>query len=383
MRTPYHKYLDKLKNQRLSDEACYIVTEDAVSVYGCEADAELFRASELLKTPCLLFVKPSEPFMTALNEAAKGGEFAPNDSETRTFLHTVPVIDELNAVEIADALRRRKAVFVTGRGIVTSAAFGAEQAFIFASSVIFSGFVKYFADAGEAALLKRPYDKPLTSSLIKQYIEKFPPQILPELNKDISHTDKTVMNAMVQAAKVTVDMGLVDSFFGNISVFSNNNIYISRTGSSLDELEGEIDVCPMDESACTGLTASSELASHRRIYELTDSRVILHAHPRFSVIMSMLCADECENRGRCHYACTKKRFIGDMPIVAGEVGNGPRAMVNTLPPAMKDSERVTVYGHGVFTVSADDFNKALRLLTEAEAKALELYKHLACQPNVD
>ena len=72
-----------------------------------------------------------------------------------------------------------------------------------------------------------------------------------------------------------------------------------------------------------------------------------------------------------------------MPVVAGEVGNGARAMVNTLPPEMKDNERVTVYGHGVFTVSADDFNKALRLLTEAEAKALELYQHLACQPHVD
>jgi len=379
----FHKYLGKLKNQKLSDKACYIVTEDTVSVYGSEADAELLRAAELLKTPCLLFVKPSEPFMTALNEAAKGGEFAPNDSETRTFLHTVPVIDGLNADEISNALGRRKAVFVLGRGIVTSAAFGAEQAFIFASSVIFSGFVKYFADAGEAALLKKPYDRELTSALIKQYIEKFPARPLPELNKDIFRTDGTIMNAMVQAAKVTVDMGLVDSFFGNISAFSENNIYISRTGSSLDELEGEIDVCPMDESSCTGLTASSELASHRRIYELTGNRVILHAHPRFSVIMSMLCADECENRGRCHYACAKKRFIGDMPVVAGEVGNGPRAMVNTLPPEMKNNERVTVYGHGVFTVSADDFNKALRLLTEAEAKALELYKHLACQPHVD
>lgn len=370
----YDKYINKLKNQRLADKAVYVVTEDRVSVYGGDASTELMLAAQELKAYCLLFVRPAEPFMTALEEAAKDGEFAPNDSETRTFLHTVPVTD--NFAEVPSALKRRKAVFVRRQGIITAAPFGAEQAFIFASSVLFSGFVKFFSDTGEAALLRNPCCTETALKLFDKYIENFHRSDLPELSKDIMRSDESILSAMAQAGRATVELGLVDSFFGNISVCKGKNIYISRTGSSLDELDGEIDICPTDESACTGLTASSELASHRRIYEITDKRVILHAHPRFSVIMSMICAEKCENRGKCHYACTKKRYVGSSPIVPGEVGNGPRAMVNTLPPAMKDNDSVTVYGHGVFTVSANDFNDALRLLTETETAALKEYQSI-------
>ncbi|MGE4268299.1 MAG: class II aldolase/adducin family protein [Deferribacterales bacterium] len=373
----FDKYLNKLKLQKLADKALYIVTEDNVTVYGDSADKELSEIASHIRSYALLFVRPSEPFMSALELAAKNGEFAPNDSETRTFLHTVPVADCFS--DVPDALKRRKAVFVRGHGIVTAAPFGAEQAFIFASSVIFSGFVKFFADAGEAALLGKPYDQKLTLGLLNSYIKKFAVNDTPPLDKIIFQSEQSILSAMAQAGRTTVALGLVDSFFGNISVFDGRKIYISRTGSSLDELENETDICPLDESACTGLTASSELASHRRIYETTDKRVILHAHPRFSVIMSMMCAEKCENRGKCHYACTKKRYIGKVPIVAGEVGNGPRAMVNTLPPAMKISDSVTVYGHGVFTVSADDFNEALRLLTETETAALKEYQKIIIQ----
>lgn len=370
----FDKYINKLKGQKLADEAVYIVTEDNISVHGGEASEELMRAAEAVGSYCLLYVRPAEPFMCALESAAVNGEFAPNDSETRTFLHTVPVADDF--AEVAQALKRRKAVFVRRHGIVTAAPFGAEQAFIFASSVMFSGFVKFFSDTGEAALLGKPCDTKTALELLDNYIENFHSTELPELDRDIMRSGATILSAMAQAGKATVELGLVDSFFGNISVCHGRNIYISRTGSSLDELEGETDVCPTDESACTGLTASSELASHKMIYEKTDKRVILHAHPRFSVIMSMICAEKCENRGKCHYACTKKRYVGNSPIVSGEVGNGPRAMVNTLPHEMKNSDSVTVYGHGVFTVSAIDFNEALRLLTETETAALKEYQSI-------
>jgi len=370
----YDKYIHKLKSQKLADEAVYIVTEDSVSVHGGSQPEGLMEAAKTIGAYCMLFVRPAEPFMTALEKAAKDGEFAPNDSETRTFLHTVPVVDDFAAVPAG--LKRRKAVFVRGQGIVTAAAFGAEQAFIFASSVLFCGFVKYFSDTGEAALLRKPCDADTALELLDRYTKNFHRTDLPQLDRDIMRTGTSILTAMAQAGRTTVELGLVDSFFGNISVCHGKNIYISRTGSSLDELDDEIDVCPTDESACTGLTASSELASHKRIYEMTDRRVILHAHPRFAVIMSMICAENCENRGRCHYACTKKRYVGNSPVVPGEVGNGPRAMVNTLPPAMKDNDSVTVYGHGVFTVSADDFNEALRLLTETETAALKEYQSI-------
>ncbi|MGE4318823.1 MAG: class II aldolase/adducin family protein [Deferribacterales bacterium] len=384
MRSLTSKYLNKLKDSKLAYDAVYIFNDGESGFDGSiNPDGALIDTMRELKTPLLFFGRPAEPFFSALNSVAEHGDFSPNDSETRTFLHTVPVTDSLNPQTLAWLLKKRKAVYVKGRGIVTSAPYGAEQAYIYFCSVCFSGFVKFFSDAGEKALLKQPYDRELVSRLISQYTEFMPKIQQPELMTDIMTSDEAVTAAMAQTGKATVDMGLVDSFFGNISCLYNDRIFISRTGSSLDELEHETDICPVDESSCQGLTASSELATHKKIYELTDSRVILHAHPRFSVIMSMMCAEECANRGRCHYACDRERFLGDVPIVPGEVGNGKRAMVNTVPAAIEKHGSAIVYGHGVFTVSAVDFNDAFRKLVETETRALRLYHHLTCQPDAD
>ena len=112
-----------------------------------------------------------------------------------------------------------------------------------------------------------------------------------------------IIRAMDEAGKATVAAGLVDSFFGNISFRKDSLIYISQTGSSLDELPGRIDCVPLDGSSTCEITSSSELWAHVKIYELTGDRVILHGHPRFSVIMSMaggpLAVRADENAGRC------------------------------------------------------------------------------------
>lgn len=373
------KYLAKLFKHKTADEAVFIMTDCGTDTRGnITPDGELLAVANELGVYTLLFARPSEPFMSVLNHAAINGEFAPNDSETRTFLHTVPVLDKINAKGIAAALRRRKAVFIKDKGIVTAAPYGAEQAYVFFCSVCFSGFVKFFSDAGNAAVQNQPYDKIKVRELAESYERFIPPLEMPLLRKNIFTSDADIIGAMAEAGRATVDMGLVDAFYGNISVLNEGKIYISRTGSSLDELDKETDICPVDESACTGLTASSEMASHRKIYELTNNRLILHGHPRFSVIMSMVCGKKCDKRGRCHYECDKDRFISGTPIVPGEVGNGKRAMVNTMPPAMKIYNSAIVYGHGVFTAAHDDFNSAFRRLYEIETDALTLYKHLAC-----
>lgn len=373
------KYLMKLRNLKMTDSAVFLYDSGTIDVYGNgDADGFLFDVMKKLGTPVLFFGRPSEPFFTILNTVASHGDFSPNDSETRTFLHTIPVLDSADASAAADSLRRRKAVWIKNHGILTSAPYGAEQAYVYFCSVIFSGFVKFFTDAGDKAAANERFDRSLVRLMFEKYLHFIPIMHKPALMSDIFLSRRSITTAMSEAGRASVNMGLVDSFFGNVSAYHDGNIYISRTGSSLDELDSEIDICPMDESRCTGLTASSELASHRRIYEMTDSRVILHAHPRFSVIMSMMCQEVCSGRGRCHYSCEAERFLRSVPIVAGEVGNGPRAMVNTMPPAVKSHKSAIVYGHGIFTVSAKDFNEAFARLIQTESDALTLYHHLAC-----
>jgi len=183
-----------------------------------------------------------------------------------------------------------------------------------------------------------------------------------------------VYRAVAQAGRLTVEHRLVDSFFGNVSVKWGDTLFISQTTSSLDELEGCIDPCPLDSSACTSITASSEFSAHMGILRHTGMNAILHGHPKFSVIMSMDCEKEdCASRGYCHIRCPEKRFICDIPIVPGEVGTGPYGLCNTLPPAMQNSRGVIVWGHGLFTVSEKDFNGAFRNLLSIERMCREEY----------
>ena len=128
---------------------------------------------------------------------------------------------------------------------------------------------------------------------------------------------------LAEAGRAVVSRGLVDSYFGNISYVLGDNILISQTGSSLDELEGCIDMAPLDGSSSSGITASSELSAHRNIFLQTGERAILHGHPKFSVIMSMYCNKERMPSGQTATGHARKRgTFSILPIVPGEIGTG-------------------------------------------------------------
>jgi len=125
------------------------------------------------------------------------------------------------------------------------------------------------------------------------------------------------------------------------------------------------------------VTASSEYSAHKEIYLRGGSRAILHGHPKFSVIMSMLCdKKDCENRGQCHIKCTRERFINDIPVVPGEVGTGRYGLCNTLPPAVTGRRGAIVYGHGLFTTGQHDFHEAFSRLLDIELMCIDEYEGL-------
>jgi ribulose-5-phosphate 4-epimerase/fuculose-1-phosphate aldolase len=163
----------------------------------------------------------------------------------------------------------------------------------------------------------------------------------------------------------------VDSFFGNISYRTGDLIYISQTAASLDALSGCIDPVPMDNSTTTGITASSELLAHRKIYEATGARAILHAHPRFAVVMSMQCEERDCPVSDCWKECPHVRFLGGTPVVAGEIGAG--GLARRVPPVIGEPGRAIVYGHGVFTIGRLGFGEAFAALVEVENWCREEY----------
>lgn len=309
----------------------------------------------------LLFCRPAEPYGSAVDYLAEtsDGTIFPEDTETRTFFHDLPVAYAFAADEIIAALKGRKCVIIPGRGVVTFGMVSPEQAFITFCSVCFCAFVKFFADFSRA-LRRGRVDKKREAAFSRVVAHLKPPiGTPPPLMKGPFSDGDEVLSAMEEAGRATVTSRLVDSYFGNLSCLLGKVLYVSQTGSSLDELRGCIDAVPLDGSSCTGITASSEFSAHRQIVLYTGKDAVLHGHPPFSVILSLDCDRvDCPERGFCHVRCPESRFAGGTPIVPGEIGTGRFGLSRTVPPALQDHPGVIVYGHGVFTAGRGDFNGA-------------------------
>jgi ribulose-5-phosphate 4-epimerase/fuculose-1-phosphate aldolase len=338
----------------------------------------------------LVLLKPAEPYADIIKHLAceallRQSSIAPNDCETRTFLHDLPVVESFEPDRIIAVLKRRKSVIVAshegalnaGPAVITYGTVSPEQGFVVASSVCFAAFVKFFVDYLQMLRAGRP--DAANHALFDRVVEQLPPlhRIPPRLMPAPFSTESQVCQAIAEAGRQTVDYKLVDSYFGNISYRWRGSLYISQTGSSLDELEGCIDPVALDGSNSAALTASSELSAHTQALAMTDCRAMIHGHPKFSVIMSMDCDPEekanCRFSDRCHIDCPKPRFIGQVPIVPGEVGTGPTGLCHTLPPALRDHPAAIVYGHGLFALGESDFREAFGNLIEAEALCRDAY----------
>ena len=372
MHDQLEKYARKLVSDRsaIAGRIAVAAKDDELIVHGDPELSALARGVlERLNALSLVVAAPSLPFADLLVARAGEGEscIEPRDTETRTFLHDIPFIRraELTArpeEQIAPLLGNRKGVIVEGVGIFASGGVTVEQAYINYSSVFHSTFVKYLED-----LLQSGYRLPTEAVAMAEFFDRW---LLPlsaeglEFYPGPLESGEEILAEMTRVGRYTVERGLVDSFFGNISCRTEELIYISQTAASLDALAGCIDPVPFDNSSTVGITASSELAAHRRVYETVDARVILHGHPKFAVIMSMLCEETgCDVRD-CWRDCPQVRYLGGAPVVAGEIGAG--GLAKRVPPVIGEAGRAIVYGHGVFTVGREGFAEAFRAMVEVE-----------------
>ncbi len=392
-----NKYSDKLVQAKLGDtfglSQPLIGGLDDTLVWNRKADEIplLENVFKGLNINSLVFLRPKEPYSSLIGFLAgtalkSFGLIQPKDCETRTFLHDLPVINEFCPDKIIHALKKRKSVIIAppknnknfkGPAIIAHGMVSPEQGFITISSVCFASFIKFFTDYLEA--LQHGIATTEEHCLFDAVIPFLNPiqTVLPKFISSPFPDETIVYSAIIEAGKKTVEYGLVDSFFGNISYFWNGTLYISQTGSSLDELCGCIDPVPMDNSTSAGITASSELCAHTETITRTSCRAILHGHPKFSVILSMDCDPlekaACHFKEQCHIRCPKKRFVGCTPIVPGEVGTGPFGLCNTLPPALTQANSAIVYGHGLFTIGKNNFSDAFKTMLEVETLCYNTY----------
>jgi ribulose-5-phosphate 4-epimerase/fuculose-1-phosphate aldolase len=343
---------------------------------ACDVMREIFKEKNISS---LLFSPPAEPYRTIVDYLAKYTEVITlKDNETRTFLHDLPVVEEFSSKPIIAQLNRRKGIIIRGQGIMTYGTVSPEQPYIVFSSILFACFVKFFSDFLQCS--KKKNIPPEFGKAFEKVMEHLPPSpdIHLELKRGLFKTEEEVYSGICEVGKKVMQYGLVDSVMGNISYLLNGTLYISQTGTFLDELEGYIDACPMDQSSCVAITASTELPTHMQIARNSTNLAILHGHPKFAIIMSMICKkEECEFKNFCHIKCPENRSIRDIPIVPGESGSGPLSLSQTVPKALEHHRAVIVYGHGVFTTGDKDFNLPFNQLMEIEIKCRgEYFKQL-------
>ena len=162
--------------------------------------------------------------------------------------------------------------------------------------------------------------------------------------------------------KKLIHAGLTSSRFGNISLLQSNKIFITCTGSMLDELdEGcvvEVELggcCPEDA------IASSETCVHRAVYLSTSHEALIHTHSPYAVAASLLEAEEVsplDGEGRI--------FLGTMPIVSG--GFGSNELAAAVSSALQDHKACIARGHGVFAAGRN-LKEAYTAATMAEHSA--------------
>jgi L-fuculose-phosphate aldolase len=138
-----------------------------------------------------------------------------------------------------------------------------------------------------------------------------------------------------------VSSGLTSSRFGNISLKLGDKMFITCTGSMLDEIDErlvvEVDAqkpCPKDS------VASIETCVHRAIYQSSSALAVIHTHSPYAVALSLLedVIEPDDSEGRA--------FLGAIPVVSGAMGTGDLA--RNVSSALSDHKACVARGHGAF-----------------------------------
>lgn len=182
---------------------------------------------------------------------------------------------------------------------------------------------------------------------------------LPELYEGPFNSENDVEKAVIEAGKAIAGLGFAGTVFGNVSMLFNNKLLISSTGSRLESLENEIVPCDLSGKTLNGASPSSELPTHLRIVNETSSKCVLHAHPFYTIVFSMIKGENNTMFG--------------VPVVGGEPGGGPKGIVQTVPEVLKQFNIAVVHAHGVFAVDAFDFNSPLKSIYKLEQLSRKIY----------
>jgi len=157
--------------------------------------------------------------------------------------------------------------------------------------------------------------------------------------------------------KKLFDKGYMVSHSGNISVRCGDKMYIKRRGAAADEITAE-DVVEVDlfEEDSSIILSSSETVVHKTIYLNTSALAVIHAHPPYSIVCSLIFDEIIPMDAEGDYILRK------VPILVVKEVSGSKELEEKVSEGLKQYKGVVVRGHGTF----------------AAAKLLEEAYHITC-----
>lgn len=161
--------------------------------------------------------------------------------------------------------------------------------------------------------------------------------------------------------------GLITSHAGNMSVKIADTIHITKKSSMLGRLHPkDIVEVGLEPNNAKDARASTELVVHRALYKKTNGLAIVHTHPPYATLLSMVQNKIVPVDSEGLYLFQKA------PVVSPEKTIGSEEAALLVSEALQSSKVVLIRGHGSFAMGST-LEEAFMLTTSLEASAFFLY----------
>ncbi|WP_456369453.1 class II aldolase/adducin family protein [Geoglobus sp.] len=171
----------------------------------------------------------------------------------------------------------------------------------------------------------------------------------------------------IKIGRKLAEQHLIDGSSGNLSFRNGAKITITRTGCILDELTPD-DFVEVSMGESSG-EASSDLLVHQKIYEMTESRAVLHCHGSYSVAISLV-----EDRV-VPLDLEGSLFLREIRFIEGEFGSEELAV--RIASEIREKGFAVVRGHGIYSAGSD-FYEAYKLASFVEHSCKVYYLVRTC-----
>jgi len=159
--------------------------------------------------------------------------------------------------------------------------------------------------------------------------------------------------------------GLVSSHAGNMSVRIGNTLYVTARGTMLGRLK-QTDIIRLTDKEDTSPKASSETPIHRSIYNNTDTHSIIHTHPPYGTLLSMIEDVFIPLDWEGSFLLKK------VPVLVLQKNIHIEEKCLMIGRLMKNHKAILIRGHGSF-VRGNSLEEAYMLTSSLESSAFFVY----------